>query len=258
MSVFPPILERYFPDNNNITFVEPYAGGAGAALKLLRDRYVSHVIINDLDINIYSFWKSFFDHYHDFVQRVRNIPISLEEWKKQKLILDTKDASLFDRGFAVFYLNRTNHSGILAAAPIGGLKQDGKWKMDARFNRLKLIERLDYLYCFKRSISVENKDGIKVVKKHLGKRNTFLYIDPPYVAQGGSLYKTFHRKEKHKELARILTASSHYNWLLSYDDNSLIAQLYSTMVIEKKTLYHRLNRKKYDRECLIHNKSLVV
>ena len=48
----------------------------------------------------------------------------------------------YELGFAAFYLNRTNRSGILNAGVIGGKKQDGKWEMDARFNRDNLASRI--------------------------------------------------------------------------------------------------------------------
>ena len=41
-----------------ITFVEPFAGGAGAALSLLFAERVSKIIINDLDPAIHAFWKT--------------------------------------------------------------------------------------------------------------------------------------------------------------------------------------------------------
>jgi len=39
-------------------YVEPYAGGAGAALSLLYGEYVKQVLINDADSRIYAFWDS--------------------------------------------------------------------------------------------------------------------------------------------------------------------------------------------------------
>ena len=38
------------------TYVEPYAGGAGAALGLLITGQVERIVINDLDPAIYAFW----------------------------------------------------------------------------------------------------------------------------------------------------------------------------------------------------------
>ena len=40
------------------TYMEPFAGGAGLALKLLLNNDVKRIIINDYDTAIYSFWHS--------------------------------------------------------------------------------------------------------------------------------------------------------------------------------------------------------
>ena len=45
-------------------------------------------------------------------------------------------------GFAAFYLNRCNFSGVIKGGPIGGINQTGKWKIDARFNKEDLIRRI--------------------------------------------------------------------------------------------------------------------
>ena len=42
-------------DLSDTTLVEPYAGGAGASVKLLMEGKVSHLILNDLDPAIYAF-----------------------------------------------------------------------------------------------------------------------------------------------------------------------------------------------------------
>jgi len=43
---------------SKVTYIEPYAGGAGAALSLLFLNKVNKIIINDYDPAIFCFWKS--------------------------------------------------------------------------------------------------------------------------------------------------------------------------------------------------------
>ena len=50
-------IEKNFFENEKIVLVEPYAGGAGASLKLLFSGKVDRIIINDLDKAIFAFWK---------------------------------------------------------------------------------------------------------------------------------------------------------------------------------------------------------
>src|SRR6266542_3718210 len=50
------VLESNSP--MDAVYVEPYAGGAGIAVSLLLDEYVSRVHINDIDKGVYGFWHS--------------------------------------------------------------------------------------------------------------------------------------------------------------------------------------------------------
>ncbi len=53
-----------------------------------------------------------------------------------------ENKDLLQLAFATFFLNRTNRSGILKGGVIGGKSQDGKWKLDARYNKQDLIQRI--------------------------------------------------------------------------------------------------------------------
>ena len=44
-------------DLHDGTVVEPFAGGAGASLRLLFDEVVSESILNDADPRIHAFWR---------------------------------------------------------------------------------------------------------------------------------------------------------------------------------------------------------
>ena len=131
-------------DLHGCTYFEPFAGGAGAALRLLREKVVSEVRINDLDVRIIAFWNAVLGERERFVEAILTVPLSVAEWQKQREIYRRGDTSKsFDLGFATFYLNRCNRSGVLfRAAPIGGREQSGKWRIDARFNRAALAERV--------------------------------------------------------------------------------------------------------------------
>ena len=51
-------MTQFLEENDLIgtDYAEPYAGGAGLALRLMMDEYVGDVFINDLDPSIYAFW----------------------------------------------------------------------------------------------------------------------------------------------------------------------------------------------------------
>jgi DNA adenine methylase len=116
-------------------YVEPYAGGAAIALELLFHEYVSRIHINDLSRLVYAFWLSVLEHTDEFCQLVRDTPRTVDAWDKQKKVLANEaDHDALAVGFATFFLNRTNRSGILNGGIIGGRAQTGLWKINARYN----------------------------------------------------------------------------------------------------------------------------
>lgn len=212
------------------TYVEPFAGGAGAGLALLHHGIVDRVVINDLDPAVFAFWSSVRNEPADFVRRINTVPLTLEEWAHQKLIYKTADArDPFALGFAFFYLNRTNRSGVLNAGVIGGKSQSGTYRIDARFNRDELARKVQDIGNVADQIELTFDDGRKCVQQWAPQQNTFLYVDPPYVEAGGSLYLNAFDDRDHALLARSLTENNAHRWLLTYDDAPLVRSLYASM-----------------------------
>ena len=140
-------------------YIEPFAGGAGVAIELLEKGIVSKVVINDLDKGIYSFWRAILTDTDRFVSEIDSALLTIDEWYKQREICMTKNSRYsFELGFATFYMNRTNRSGIIKGGVIGGKKQEGEWKLDARFNKKNLINRIKKIALLKRNIHLYNKD----------------------------------------------------------------------------------------------------
>lgn len=210
------------------TYVEPYAGGAGAGLALLVSGQVQQVVINDLDPAIYAFWAMLVSDPEGLVKRIHEVEVSVAEWRRQrKIYLECNRDEIDELGFATFYLNRTNRSGVLNGGPIGGLDQSGNYKIDARFNRAQLAERVRVLSIYADQITVSSDDGATVIKKHKRSRNTFIYADPPYFEKAGSLYLNAFASEDHQQLANTLNSCATGSWLLTYDDVPQVHELYA-------------------------------
>lgn len=209
------------------TYVEPYAGGAGAGLSLLVTGQVEHVVVNDLDSAIHAFWATLIDDPEWLIKQVEQVELSVEEWRRQQDIYrcpnKVEQRSL---GFATFYLNRTNRSGVLNAGPIGGLDQTGNYKINARFNRSDLAERIRVLGLYADQITVTSKDGVKVIEKYGLSQNTFIYADPPYFEKAGSLYLNAFDAKDHERLSQTLNEIGGGTWLLTYDDVPQVHELY--------------------------------
>src|ERR1041384_4690370 len=148
-------------------YVEPYAGGSGAALHLLFDEYVDQITINDADPRIQAFWHAVTEHNEQFLDRLSDIRASVAEWRRQRLIYEKRDLrKQFELGFAVFYLNRTSRSGIVRnAGPIGGHDQTGNYQIDARFYRGELIDRVARIGRYADRIQVSGMDGLALLKR---------------------------------------------------------------------------------------------
>ena len=155
-----PFMELLIRQTGHLggTYVEPFAGGAGIALELLEKGIVSDIVINDLDKGIYSFWRAILTETDRFINNIRNVELSIDEWNRQREIIDDCSRYSYELGFATFYLNRTNRSGIIKGGVIGGIEQAGNWRMDARFNREALIERIVKIASRKNHIYLYNKD----------------------------------------------------------------------------------------------------
>lgn len=225
-----PLFSELICSNDlyNRTYVEPYAGGAGLALKLLGHGFVRAIEINDIDTAIATFWKAILTETEAFCSLVSSVELSVSEWRRQKAIhADEKSASDLQRGFAAFYLNRTSRSGIIeGSGPIGGYDQKSIWTVDARFNRRALINQISEIARFADRISVSCRDALDFVSPKLKSEKYFVYLDPPYYVKGRKLYKNFYCDADHVKIAKLLSARRDGAWVLSYDYAPRIAELY--------------------------------
>lgn len=212
-------------------YAEPYAGGAGVAIELLLHEYVRHIHINDISRPIVAFWTSILDDTEAFLRRVRNARVTSKTWRRQKnILMSPDDHDDFDLGFAAFFLNRTNRSGILNGGMIGGLNQDGPWKLDARFNKLDLMARIESIARLRRRISITRLDAVAFLKASVAKlpQNALIYLDPPYYKKGKELYYDYYKHGDHAAIAASTkTYLSNHSWIVSYDNELPIRRLYS-------------------------------
>jgi len=209
------------------SYAEPFAGGAGLALHLLMKGVVSEIHLNDFDHSIYSILHAILNNTDAFCKWVCDVDVNMDTWNWAKTIhSNMSEHDLFDIARATFFLNRTNVSGIIMGGPIGGPSQTGKFKIDARFNKADLIDRIRAIGTYRRSIHIYEMDGEEFLRKMNRKRSQmFIYIDPPYVNKGADLYMNFFKKEDHERLcAQVNKLLKH--WLVSYDSSDLIFELY--------------------------------
>ena len=210
---------------------------------LLQRGLVRKVVINDIDPAVYCFWKSVTEQPDRFASQVVDATLDVDEWRRQQAIYRQADETdPLALGFAFFYLNRTNRSGILNAGPIGGVNQNGTYKIDARYNRDQLAERITSIGGLADRISVSSVDGMSVIRKHIEKKSSFIYIDPPYVDMGGSLYLNAFTHRDHADLASLLGKGRGGNWVLTYDPSDFIRRLYRSHIVRDYQLNYSAHK----------------
>lgn len=261
--IAPFIAEICTKNDFNGCYVEPYSGGASVALFLLLENIVEKIIINDKDRSIYAFWYCVLNKTNAFCKRIYDTDICLEEWKKQKEIQkDKSKADLFDLGFSTFFLNRTNRSGIITGGPIGGIRQNGNYKIDCRFNKDDLIDRIRKIASRKNDKKLYNKDALKLinfVEKRMDNVNDLLYyFDPPYYDKGSTLYMNSYHNKDHKDVSKLIKSHKNSKWIVSYDDNPEIFELYNDCPYKRYKLRHIANIAKTGMEIMFFSENLII
>lgn len=233
-------------------YAEPYAGGCGLALSLLYGGHVAEICINDLDRGIWSFWASVLEQTDDFVSKIERTPVTIEEWHRQRAAIAAPETPRLELGFATFFLNRTNRSGVIkGGGVIGGLDQTGNYKLDCRFNTEELVRRLRRVSRYRDRIHLTNLDALDFLD-HCATfpQRSLLFIDPPYFKKGPGLYASYYKPEDHAQLAqrvkRIKTP-----WLITYDDVPQIRSLYRDTPQYGFDIRYSLNEKRTGNELLI-------
>ena len=250
-----PFMELLIKKTGHLggTYVEPFAGGAGIALELLEKGIVKDIVINDFDKGIYSFWRAILTETDRFINNIRNVELSIDEWNRQREIINNCNRYSYELGFATFYLNRTNRSGIIKGGVIGGAEQDGNWKMDARFNREALIERITKIVKRKTHIHLYNKDVNSFIQKYLPKyqENAFVYFDPPYFGKGKQLYLNFFSYDDHVRIEKMIDNQVNCDWVITYDDVQEIADIYQNHILRRFDLNYSVAVKRKASEIII-------
>lgn len=255
-------VEEIISSNNLINgeYIEPYAGGAGVAFQLLFKNIVRKVHLNDSSIGIYAFWYSVLNETENLCKLIKDTEVSVEEWKKQKLILKSEKENLLKLGFSVFYLNRCNRSGVITGGMIGGTKQTGKWKINARFNKSDLIKRVLKIADFKDRISLTNLDAEVFIDECLPEipNNSIIYFDPPYYEKSSCLYLDYYKKNDHARIAKKIQNNINHKWILSYDGALEILNLYRKRRFFLYDLQYTAGKSYKGQEIFIFEDSLII
>ncbi len=256
-------LKLIFEENGLLDghYVEPYAGGAGIALNLLMLQYASCIHLNDLDPAVFAFWHSVLNSPEEFCQRISGAKLTMKEWRAQRAIYsDKNNHSLLDVGFSTFYLNRTNRSGILSGGVIGGNEQKGKWKIDARFNKIELCRRIQKIALYRSRIRIYNLDAVNLISGVLPSlpQNTLVYLDPPYYEKADRLYRNHYGHDDHLIISKLVRNKIRLPWIVSYDNVPEICEMYRGLPTIKYGMRYSAADSYKGKEAMFFSEKLVI
>lgn len=241
------------------TYIEPFAGGAGLAIKLLLQNDVKRIVLNDYDPAIYTFWDYVLHHSQELIGYLTTVQITIDEWEKRREIyLNQINYSAADVAKAVLFLNRTNVSGVITGGVIGGKEQTGKYKLDARFNRVDLVRKIKAIAARANQIDLYNLDAQDFIANDLRRYyKVLINFDPPYVEKGGQLYKNSFTSEGHRAL-RDSIAKCKRKWIVTYDMCEDVVALYEAFRGGTIETYYSANNVRRAQEYVFYSNNLTL
>lgn len=240
------------------TYIEPFAGGFGIGLGLLYENIVRAAILNDLDTHIYHFWFSVLNRTGELVQLIMDTPITLEEREKQKAVYGNELSDVLSDGFATFFLNRVNFSGIIKGGPIGGTRQTSAYKLNCRFNKKDIIRKIEEIALLNKRIILRNSDASTLIKRYARSKSKekkyFFNIDPPYVIKGSRLYTSYFKEADHRKLEKAIAEYlQDIPWIVTYDECELIREIYGCYHMTDYGILHNAGGSVRGKELVITN-----
>lgn len=247
-------------------WIEPFAGGLGAALTALLDHDVPEVWAAELNPALHAFWTAALVN-DDLANRVAaTVPTLDLFFESRDLVaaaLAGEQVPSDDLGYAAFVVNRCSRSGIVTAnvGPMGGKAQAGEWRVESRFTADRLAARLRTVAALGRvgRVQLLGGDGIDLIEQLPGSgvgHESFLFVDPPYVGVGNSLYAAGMDAQLHLRLATALERCT-TPWVLTYDEHPDVRELYRDFVITRFQIPHAAHRGKIGTEYLITSPQLA-
>lgn len=232
-------------------FREPFVGGGSVffAIRSLFQNRIKSYWINDLNYDLYCFWKQTRDNGPNLVETLTKTHVTtkngralFEKLTKAKDLLNKNPDMLseFERAVRFFVLNRITFSGVVDS---GGYSQSAYEK---RFTESS-IERVKNISPYLSDVKITNGDYTAPLFQD--GNNVFIFLDPPYwKAAGSKLYGVrgeLHTTFDHAQFAENMRKCPH-KWLITYDDSPVIRELFDFAEIQEWTLQYGMNNYRKD------------
>lgn len=225
-------LQAKFPEHSSRAYV---FGGAGSDL-FYQDPPHGIEVFNDLNHNVYACFWSLLNKTTEFIQFDHFRIHHRELFNDYARLVDTppslpmSEEDKFKRGVAWFYVMRHYFPGDHSngRAFLKPCKPSSK-KLTKPFPN-NFHKDLEIFRKRLKHVTIENLDFSEIFKRFKD-RIDFFVLDPPYVVQG-KRYPFSFTLEDHKRLSKLLHEYTG-KFLLTYDDDPLVRELYQDFRVEK-------------------------
>jgi DNA adenine methylase len=250
-------IVKYLPEQFG-EYREPFVGG-GSLFFYLKQKFPHlDIWINDLNPELFLFWKIAQSDLGDLVDEIRQVKINSPNGKalfEEMTTVDVNQLSDFQRAVRFFILNRITFSGTVDS---GGYSEQAFQK---RFTTSS-IERLSKISEILKGIKITNLDYNDLLLSPV--KNIFIFLDPPYYSVTASkLYGRkgdLHTSFNHDRFAHNVKKCQH-KWLITYDDCLTVRENFPDSYIGEWELQYGMNNYKQKsaakgKELMIYNYSI--
>ncbi len=232
-------------------YVEPFFGG-GAVFFGKEPSMME--IINDIDDNVINFYKVLQTNYKGLKSKIKTTLHSRSIQQQANAILYHKKKSVaIEKAWAFWVMCTMSYSNN--PSKNAGFAYDKKGSTTKKFSNAKehlltnFSTRLEH-------VQIENTDALKVIESRDSK-DTFFYIDPPYLGSDCGSYKGY-TEAAFKQLLELLTQIKGKFLLSSYPHKLLETYRkqagWKHQKLKKRLqVYGKRKRPKYKTECLTGN-----
>jgi DNA adenine methylase len=233
-----PQIEKQLPTYFS-EYREPFVGG-GSVFIYLKQKYPSlKVWINDLNPEVYLFWKIAQSNLNNLVTEVRNIKNNYQDGRllfTEMSQIDVNNLSELERAVRFFVLNRITFSGTIEAGGYSSKSFESRFT----YSSIDRLQQLEIILDDQVKITnLDYKDLLKPINE-----NVFIFLDPPYyVATKSKLYGkrgSLHTSFDHEKFADNIN-QCHHKWLITYDNSPEIKDNFKNANIQEWELQYGMN-----------------
>lgn len=225
------------------SYIEVFGGGAWVLF--YKEKWANLEVYNDLDNNLYNLFTVVKYHAEAFEHEFQ---FMINSRKGFKDMLEFKPLTDIQRAAKFFFLLQRSYGACMRQFAYGRDGNTGYAKSQNNIiEKIKSVSlRLDKVY-------IENLDFEDLIRRY-DHKDAFFYLDPPYKKGKDNVYKVVKVKDFEHERLFNCIKNIKGRWLLSYDDNEYIRQLYKDYNIIEVSRFTPLSPKRGDyKELLIKN-----